>query len=267
MVLLLEPLRRAMSHVKAGAVIRYDRGQQLEVQLGEHMGSHLFWYGAYSRDVLAVLDRIVPTGGVAVDVGGNIGEISLAMASRVGPEGKVYAFEPSGLMAERLRANVRRNTGFNVEVVPHALGATAGRGTLYDAGGAFADGTRHEGVLTLYPTQERQHAVGETSVTTLDAFLAQRGISRLDVLKVDVEGAELFVLQGARETLLRFRPYVVIEVQEETSRAAGYNEQDLLRFLGELGYTFETIGRHGRLRSLTVATLGAFQNVLCTPAR
>ena len=264
-VLLLEPVRRWFTRERRSAVVRYDRNVLIEVSLGEHMGSHLFWYGAYSRDILATLDRLLTPGMVVLDVGANIGEISLAAAGRVAPGGRVYSFEPSAPLAAQLRRNAALNADLMIEVVPSALGATAGRATLFDASEDFADGSRHGGVVSLFQSHRNDVPTGETAVITLDEYVTGAGLARTDLIKIDVEGAELAVLQGASRTLERFRPPLIIEVQKTTSRAAGYAQRDLLDLLTPLGYRFKRIGRRGRLSPITPESLGPFQNVLCLP--
>lgn len=265
MVVLLEHLRRRYARRPAASVIAFDRDLALEVQLDEHMGSHLFWYGAYSRDILSLLDRLLGPGMTVLDVGANIGEITLAAGARVEPGGRVFAFEPAPSLATRLQANIARNRPLGIEVVPVALSDTAGRATLFDASATFPDGSRHGGVVTLFPSERCDVPAGETPVMTLDAFVEQRRLERLDLVKIDVEGAELAVLRGGLASLRRFQPWVIAEVQEETSRAAGYAQREILDLLAGIGYRFMTIGRRATLTALTVDTMAAFQNVLCVP--
>ena len=103
-------------------------------------------------------------------------------------------------------------------------------------------------------------------LTTVDGFARERGLKRVDVLKVDVEGAELPVLGGAREVLATHQPWVIVEVQDQTSEAAGYRQSDILTYLDGFGYRFARIAGRGRLRPTTADTLESFQNVLGIPA-
>src|SRR5690606_31178360 len=130
-VLGLETIRRAFARRPEQAIVTYDRGLRIEVRIGEHMGSHLFWYGAYNRDLLALLDRLLRPGMVVLDIGANIGEIALACAARIGAGGVVYAFEPSGRVVSLLRRNIGLNPSLQLEVVEQALGDHSGRGQLY----------------------------------------------------------------------------------------------------------------------------------------
>jgi FkbM family methyltransferase len=264
-VLLLEPLRRWFSRSPASRVITDFDGTRLEVRLHEHMGSHLFWYGSYSREVLRVVDRILRPGMVMLDVGANIGEVTLFSAKRVGPNGRVYAFEPMPALAGQLRANIERNQAGNVELIEAAVSDTAGTAMMYAQSQLFHDGTTHEGLATLFGQGDRRSPVGTMRVTTLDEEFAALALPSLDLIKIDIEGAELPALRGAIRLLQRWRPWLIIEVQTETSVAAGYQAADILQDLEQFGYRFARIGRRGTLVLTTATSLIDFQNILAIP--
>lgn len=243
----------------------FDGDLKLRLSLAESMQSQIFWFGYYSRDVCAVMKRLVRKGMVVVDAGANIGEITMVASKLVGADGHVYSFEPMTGIASQLEENLRANGISNTSVLRVGLSSDAGRLPIYLADGAFRDGSIHDGLGTLYATPERSRKVEEIRLTTLDLFARDAGLCRLDLLKLDVEGAELPALSGARETLTRFKPHLIIEVQDETSASAGYRAADILEFLEPFGYRFDTIGRMGRLHPLNAKSLRDFQNVLCTP--
>ena len=159
--------------------------------------------------VLRALRPHVGDDGWCFDVGANIGLYSLGLAA-LAPRGRVFAFEPSPGSAEFLRANLRRNQAENVEVFATALADREGTVSFHDVpfftAGSF---TAEEG------TWLGSDAVGSTLVqvpcTTLDAFVEDHAVERVDLLKIDVEGAELAVLEGGVKTLAAHRPTVVME--------------------------------------------------------
>ena len=152
--------------------------------------------GHYEPDIMNLLHRVLSRDAVVLDVGANIGTISLVLHHLV-PDGQVHAFEPSAHNLAHLRANVERNGAQNISVHPFALSDSRGTATLsYQpgfSGGAFISDHVHE-----YETEV---------VTTmpLDDWVEEAGLDRLDLMKLDVEGAELQVLAGAERTLARFR--------------------------------------------------------------
>jgi hypothetical protein len=132
-----------------------------------------------------------------------------------------------------------------VRLVKTGLGRAASTVTLYAPAGRAADGARNEGQATIYPREGVAQARETIAVVTLDDSIHQLELTRLDIVKIDVEGSELDVLQGAEQTLKRFRPALILEVTHETSRAAGYEPSALLEFVRTLGYRVDGIGRNG----------------------
>jgi FkbM family methyltransferase len=262
----VDPIRRHFAKTPRNITVTdFDGDLSLDLSLHERMQSQIFWYGYCSRDICTVVKRLLRAGMVCVDAGANIGEITLVAAKCVGREGKVFSFEPMSRIAERLQANITLNGLSQVNVVRRGLADRPGSCPIFGAAGKFRDGSVHNGLGTLYATVNRSVVAEQVSLTTLDEFAQQVALSRLDLLKLDVEGSELAALRGGMVTLERFKPHLIIEVQQETARAAGHDAADILRQLMPLGYGFDIIGRHGRLQPVEVATLRQFQNVLCTP--
>lgn len=241
----------------------FDGDLSIELDTSRLQASEIFWYGAYNRALVPLVKRLLRPGDCVVDAGANIGEIALVAARAVTASGRVLAFEPHRLLADVLAANAARNGFSHLEVVCEALSDAPGTLTLYESSIPFRH-RLHEGLGTLYPTATRSERVAEVPLARLDDVLEGRQIDRIDLLKVDVEGAELPVLRGATECLRRDQPWVVVEVQDETAQAAGYRADDVLRFLEDFGYRFWRLHRKSLL-PLTRATLLPFQNVLAVP--
>ena len=166
--------------------------------------------GNVTDSVLLAIRPFVGDDAVCLDVGANIGLYSLALAS-VASRGKVYAFEPSPATFDYLRRNVEDNGLANVESFKLAVGDQA-EGTVhfhdipFFSAGSFAaeDGS-------FLTSEVLGSNYFEAPATTLDAFVAENGIDRVDLIKIDVEGAELSVLEGATETLSSMQPKVALE--------------------------------------------------------
>jgi FkbM family methyltransferase len=264
--LLLEYVRKAFSgDSRLISVSDFDNELEMVLRLDEHMQSQIFWYGYYSRDIVLLLNRILRPGMVVIDVGANIGEISLAAARRVGRTGRVYSFEPMASLYARLEEHTRVNGLRQITLVQKGLSDKQGTATLFRASELFEDGTSHDGLGTLYPTSKRATAVSEIEVTTLDQFSIDAGVDRLDLIKIDVEGAELAVLKGGVKTMRDLQPSIILELQSDTSENAGYSPREILTLLESLGYSFHIIGRQAKMLPLNAARLAAFQNIICIP--
>jgi FkbM family methyltransferase len=240
----------------------FDTTLSFYCELDEHMGSQIFWRGSYSGAQLILLDRLLAPHMVFVDIGANHGELTVFAAKRL-TEGKVIAFEPVSVLFQKLERNININNFTNVQLVQKGLSDKSFKSTIYTREGRFEDGTKHEGLPTLYPTITRSQIGEVIEITYLDQFVESENVTQIDIIKIDVEGAELAVLQGARGAIARFKPLILMEVNEETSQAAGYPARALLDYLSELDYWFEVILDDGRTHTILPEQLSNFQNIFC----
>ncbi len=159
--------------------------------------------GRYEPHVMQVLSELVHTTDVCIDIGANIGVLTLLFA-RLAPEGRVYAFEPGDTSFAYLSRNVADADAANVDAAQ--LG-------VYDRTGALTlqVSPSHPGGAYISQTDAHESASESVPVTRLDDWVADRDLAHVDVIKLDIEGAELRVLDGARATLERFRPVLVVE--------------------------------------------------------
>lgn len=139
-------------------------------------------------------ERILP-GQTVVDAGGHIGTFALMAGRRVGPEGRVIVFEPSPATLALLKRNLELNPMPWVKLHACALGAKDGLATLY----VSTPGDGNPAADSLHPSKDRERV--EVPLRPLDEVLAEDGVGRVDHLKIDVEGAELMVLDGAPKAL------------------------------------------------------------------
>lgn len=162
-------------------------------------------HGSDFRDVPIVIAwRYCSSDAVCIDVGANIGLSTLAFAGTA-PNGRVLAFEASPRAFKFLEQNVRDNGFANVECIQCALSNREGTLRFYEDP-EFLAGSRIQDVAS-----DPHRPSLEVASRTLDSELSKRDLQRLDILKVDVEGYEQEVLEGAVETIKRFRPLCVIE--------------------------------------------------------
>lgn len=159
-----------------------------------------------------IISKLCPAGGTVIDVGANMGDWTLPMAKAVGAEGRVFAFEPIGYLAETIEKTVKVNGISNTLVCRTALSDSEGEApfTVVQGEGEMFN-VRCSGIGV-------EHAGGKritVPTTTLDAFVESEKLDRLDFIKVDVESHEAQVFKGAAETLNKFRPAVVFESGNE----------------------------------------------------
>jgi FkbM family methyltransferase len=195
-------------------------------------------FGSYEAKDFAMLLALVPRGATFVDIGANIGWYSIHVAV-ADPTSRVIAVEPIPSSFQWLSAAVSANGLPNVKLVNAAVGDAPGEMTLYvDAtiSGA-ASAAPSTGAAGLDPIW--------SSVVTIDQLVAE-GQGAVDVLKLDIEGGELFALRGATAVLTRQRPIVFCEMLRKLARPFGYHPNDIIGLMTEHGYDcFRTEG--GRL--------------------
>ena len=246
----------------------FDGDLKIRLRLFEHMERRIFWMGYYNLDIVAWLDKYLRKGMNVIDVGANIGEISLVSAKRVGESGKVIAFEPINDIADELQANIERNRLHQLKLERMGLSdAICDDVPIYASCGQRDANDEHRGLGSLFGAEAEGIPIQHISITTLDAWISANPVERLDLIKIDIEGAELPCLMGAQRTIRRFKPQLIIEVQDQSASVAGYKARDILDFLAPLGYEFQRIGRKGRLAPLRAENLTGYQNVLCIPTR
>ena len=235
----------------------------VEVILGNDNSLCLYVCGSFEPNEFAFLDRVLKPGMAFVDVGANDGYYTLFAARRVGPAGQVVAVEPSSREQAHLRRNLARNGLANVHIVAAALGAAAGVADLHLAHGVHSGhntlgGFAHDDVVRA--------DLEKVPVETLDAVVVRHGLSRLDVVKIDVEGAESGVIAGARTTLGTMRPLLMVEINDGALRAQGSSEQALLATLrDDLGYEILVFSPSTGLVERPVEGMALSANIVAVP--
>ena len=183
----------------------------------------------YERDLTKALERLLPSGGIAVDAGANVGIHTLAMTQVVGAKGKVFAFEPTCFAVEKLRNSLALNPSLqgSVEVLHAFLAPEPGFEPPQEIFSSWPLGASDD----VHPSHggSLKETTGAVSIH-LDSFLRERGVERLDLIKLDVDGHELDVLKGASESIDRFRPSVVVELCTEVAIEHGHTVSDILEF-------------------------------------
>lgn len=225
----------AVAHqLEVPLTVKWYDGLQVDVMLGNDHSLSLYVSGTFEPNEFVFLGQILKPGMTMLDVGANEGLFTLFSANRVGVTGRVVAFEPSSRERLKLQHNVALNQLGNVTVLPVAVGSSEGTAALQIASGVHSG---HNTLGALVYDDALAVGVEHVPVERLDSVAGRLDIGRVDVIKIDVEGAEMHVLDGARRTLATHRPVLLIEANDEALRAQGASAEALLAFLrGEVGY-------------------------------
>lgn len=208
------------------------------LDLNEGIDLSIYLLGAYEPRTLRAYEPLIRPGAVVFDIGANIGAHTLHFARLAGPTGRVFAFEPTDFACAKLRANLALNPRLapGVSLQQHFL--VADRSVAPPPAVASSWPVASEtGSLNAWHGSEKGSATA--TAITADDFCAQAGISRLDFVKLDVDGHEWAVLQGFRASLARFRPIIIVEIAPFIYAGDKAQEfDDFIRFLAGLGYDF-----------------------------
>jgi FkbM family methyltransferase len=237
---------------------------RLTLDLGIEMQQHVYWAGL-SRDDSRILDlarAVLPADGVFLDVGANVGIHTLAVARHLAAGGgAVLAFEPHPVNHRLLVHNIQQNRLRHVVAENFGLAETPDKltGTASAAGGNWSLASQGEYRF-------------EVRLLRLDDYLQDHPFPRLDLMKIDVEGAEVRVLRGARQTIERFHPLIVFEVCPAWLTKMRTNPAELFAELVGHGYTIHPLpgrklvwGRRMNVNDLDALNAGAFVNLVGVP--
>lgn len=201
------------------------------------------WRGRDVEEEQRLLPRFVRPGDTCIDIGAHAGDYTARLASLVGPEGHVHAFEASPFYAHILNLALRLNRISNVTVHASAVGGECGTQGFVetDRNGRFLHGYQHL-------AGEAEEATTTVPVVTLDAIAPNLGITATTrFIKCDVEGAELGVLRGASQLLQTSRPIVQCEVNSQHLARYGHTPREVFDLMASLDYEALELGPDGDL--------------------
>lgn len=224
------------------------------LDLSEGIDFSIYLLGSFEPSTRAALNRLIRAGNVAFDIGANIGAHTLPMARRVGPEGRIFAFEPTDFAFGKLKANIELNPNLQSRIEAHQLLLTDEPGVpvsekIYSSWPLVPESDqsvhpKHRGRLTT---------TRNARANTLDAFVEQHRIDRLDLIKIDVDGNEYPVLHGGSKTLAKLRPTLLMEISPYVHQEQSNSFASLIDLLRETGYSLREVGTGRQLPMFSTA--------------
>jgi FkbM family methyltransferase len=212
-------------------VAEIEPGFRLKCDLQDPEQQKIYFYGHYHERYEARLIRgALSPGEFFWDIGANIGYFTLLAAASLKNTGGIVAFEPGKTAYQQLRENISLNNFTNITAINLAVSNSAGEARLY------LDTEIADTGANLYQAGDDRTQFEIIQIIPLDNFLAQEQMPPPQFIKIDVEGAELAVLQGATKILTKFSPLLLIEMEEKNLRAAGTDKTAIQNWLRPLGY-------------------------------
>jgi FkbM family methyltransferase len=240
---------------------RLGNGMKIKVHLRDHVGGAIIRSGYYEARTVRLIESLLAPGMVFVDVGTHVGQYTLVASALVGSSGAVHSFEPDPATFAWFASNVRRNRLANVRANHAAVAAKAGKLKLY------LSSVNDIGSNSLEKPPNFSGRVCDVDCVVLDDYLAGGGVSRVDLMKIDVEGAEGEVLAGASKLLSSAdRPVLILEFEEERQVAFGRSCEELAASVCGYGYELFRLDSENLDSYVPRETSAPSVNVLAVPS-
>jgi len=254
--------------IRAGGIDAEDAGKSFIVSRSGlrwrlnpqcHVQRRLLYHGEFDRNDFRELSSRLPASPVFLDIGAYFGYYALKVRQAHGPGAVVHAFEPFPRNFALLEED-RALNGFG-DVHIHRAALSDRDGTV-----AFEVPPCHNGGIGHIARADAAGGeVVQVNCTTLDRFVAQEKLARVDGIKLDVEGAELSVIEGGAETLKRFRPVLLMEYNPPCLNRLGTAPERVLERLADLGYGIFRATRSGLRPFCGLLPGECYINVFCIP--
>lgn len=207
-------------------------GARIELHPTQFVSRQIFLFGVFEPREARCFQALIEPGMTVIDVGANIGQYAMLAAARMDENGHVYAFEPAEDNFQILRRNVERS-GYatRVSLFKEAVAAASGKRDFVLA----SDG----GSNALWNPGANPDNAGQTRTVkcrSLDDFVTEHRLARVDILKIDVEGADYEVLKGSRKTLEVHRPILFVEFAERLLEKFAATPKEMLDLISAFGY-------------------------------
>lgn len=223
--------------------IKWWHGIKLALHLKTELSRCIYIEGVYEPNEFYFLDHCIKPGMTFIDIGANNGWFGLFAAKKIKNSGSVFIIEPSQREIDKIERNIRLNRFKNIKVFKMGMLNELGEKELlvaedkYEGHNTFGD-FKYKIDFKLRENVE---------IGTLDNFIKNEKINRVDVIKIDAEGSEMLILDGGKNTIKIFRPIILSEVSKHPLTKCG---NDIFSFLKNLSYDLYTFNQNNGLLNL-----------------
>ena len=216
----------------------FQPGLWMRLNIRDLVQQTILLEGVWDPVLTSFIQRTLGPNDVFVDIGAHVGYFTLLAARRVGAGGSVLSIEPNPFALDQLRGNVERNDLHNVLVEQTACGESRDVVKLY------LHTESNSSMASLYSGSTAAGTAVEVPCTTVDDLCRERGIGRVRLVKIDVEGAEMFVLRGMKRIMREMRPLIVLELHPHLLEEVGTPFEAVVGLLEAFDYVLEPLGGH-----------------------
>ena len=220
---------------------------------------------SYEPHVEQFIKRVLKPGNTCIDIGANVGYYTLFFAKCVGTNGRVISFEPTPKSFAILNRNVKINQLTNVKTQKLAIFDKTGEIEFHEGPTGY-DVFNSVGQITHPKVSHIPFSKTLVPCITFDKFREDSHIGKVDLIKVDVEGAEMFVIKGMEKTLDENpQAILILEFQNSTTAGLNYSCKDIGLWLAERGWKLSEIKKRGRVEPIDIKTTDIYEAKDTTP--
>jgi FkbM family methyltransferase len=222
-------------------ITSYDKTLKIKLSLRDWIQQQIYFFDYYDERGIRFIQSHLKPGDTFVDVGANIGAYALVAAKLVGNDGQVIAFEPVTQVRNRLIENGSLNQLYQLKVESLAL---------FDKNTELAlhiSSKENFGMSSMHAHDEDSGSTEIVQTARLDDYVEDQFINKIDLIKMDIEGAELFALNGMKSTLMRLKPLVLIEICTEVLEGTDLRTDEIYAFFEDLDYSPYCINEDGNV--------------------
>lgn len=221
--------------LKDPVIMNWVDGLKIKIYPSNEMFRAIYVSGRYDPNIISIVKTLLQPGDTFIDVGANSGYVSLMVCKKIGPEGRIVAIEPSSRDYKRLVENIQIN---NLEPVIKSLqvavGDRLGVKTMLVASEERSNSNTLGNRFAFHGIEKEKTEV--VNVTTIDTIVQSENLSAVKVIKLDIEGSEARALEGAKETVQRFRPIIIIGVNSQAIETSKRSMADIENFFKDNDY-------------------------------
>jgi FkbM family methyltransferase len=243
------------------SICKFDGNLKIKADLEEWIQQQIYFFGIWDEQGIKFLKNSLKEGDVFFDIGANIGCYSLVAAKQTGPKGEVHSFEPVSKVFYKLQNNVSLNGFQNIKLNQNAVFEKSGILEL------FVSSNENGGMSSMFHHDTESGQIEKANAITIDEYVNTLNIQKIDFIKIDIEGAEIFALKGMKNTLRRFKPIILMELSDDILNTAQVDENEILSLLSDLNYEMRGIDQNGNLLLETERHENYSNYAFCQPAK
>ncbi len=221
------------------AIRPYQQNLKIKLHIDEWIQQQIYFLDAFDERGIRFLKNHLKPGDVFLDIGANIGCYTLAASQIVTQTGKVYAFEAISGVFEKLTFNANINKLQNVVLENKAIYSKEDTLTFY------VSARENMGMSSIFRHDTESGQTEMVKAISIDQYVREKNIEKIDIIKIDIEGAEMYALQGMTETLQNMKPLVMMELSDDVLPNTEFSKHDVISFMANMGYEPRAINTIG----------------------